>query len=89
MAPQAMTYQQRALPAGTQGAFVTLTTGLGSHNMAQAATAGKHPIGAWKAVEMSIGVGIFLMVLSAILAFAVKVTTPHQRPSGSSFCSPA
>jgi membrane protein implicated in regulation of membrane protease activity len=37
---------------------------------------GSVPIGALKDVKMSIGVGIFLMVLGAILAFAVEATTP-------------
>ena len=40
---------------------------------------------------MSIGVGIFLMVLGAILAFAVEATTPGITftPSESSCCLPA
>jgi hypothetical protein len=41
--------------------------------------------------EMSIGVGIFLMVLGAILAFAVEAIplASTSTPSGSSCCSPA
>jgi hypothetical protein len=74
---QVMTQQLRALPA-KHGRFVrTPTTGLGSYNVAQALQAGKRPHwrleGRWK---MSIGVGSFLMVLGAILAFAVEATTP-------------
>jgi hypothetical protein len=52
-------------------------SGLESYNVVQAATSRKvSPIGALKDVKMSIGVGIFLMVLGAILAFAVEATTP-------------
>jgi hypothetical protein len=67
----------QALLATRQGPFVTPTTGLGSYKLAHASQAGKRPHrrleGRWK---MSIGVGIFLMVLGAILAFAVEATTP-------------
>src|SRR4029450_9791624 len=77
MAPQALTQQQRAPRATTQGSFVTPPTGLGSYNVAQALTSRqashRYREGRWK---MSIGVGIFLMVLGAILAFAVEAPTP-------------
>src|ERR671913_2278145 len=63
--------------ATREGSFVTPTTRLGSYHVAQPLQAGKRPHrrleGRWK---MSIGVGIFLMVLGAILAFAVEATTP-------------
>jgi hypothetical protein len=48
MPPQAMTQQQQALPATTQGSFVTPTTGLGSHNMAQVHKQASVHIGASK-----------------------------------------
>jgi hypothetical protein len=78
MAPQAMPQQQRALPAkharfvrNAYDRFGVLQRGR------KPLLAGKHPYrrleGRWK---MSIGVGIFLMVLGAILAFAVEATTP-------------
>src|SRR5215204_5380725 len=77
MPPQVMTQQQRALPA-EHGRFVrNAYDRFGVLQRGQALPAGKCPHrrleGRWK---MSIGVGIFLMVLGAILAYAVEATTP-------------
>jgi hypothetical protein len=64
---------------GAQGhvRIVTSAAGLGSYKVEQALQVRSFAIGCldWT-VEMTIGVGIFLMVLGAILAFAVQTDVP-------------
>jgi hypothetical protein len=71
------TAEQAAQSARSHVRIVTSAAGLGSYKVEQALQVGSFAIGCsdWT-VEMTIGVGIFLMVLGAILAFAVQTDVP-------------